>query len=83
VRDSAYQQLLADRNPQATDDYSLHTTGWSFDIARDYESDSQAEAFQFALDRLQVLALIDYAFEPDAIHITVSNELGPLLSGGS
>ena len=83
VRDSAYQQLLAERNPQATDDYSLHTTGWSFDIARDYESDAQAEAFQFALDRLQVLALIDYAFEPTAIHITVSNELGPLISGGS
>jgi Transglycosylase SLT domain len=79
VRDQAYQDLLADRNPQATDDYSLHTTGWSFDIARDYESGAQAEAFQFALDRVQVLALIDYAYEPGAIHITVSDEVGPLL----
>jgi hypothetical protein len=81
VRDQAYQDLLVDRNPQATDDYSLHTTGWSFDIARDYESDAQAEAFQFALDRLQALALIDYAYEPGAIHITVSDEVGPLLRG--
>jgi soluble lytic murein transglycosylase-like protein len=79
VRDNSYQDLLAGHNPQATDDFSLHTTGWSFDIARDYESGDQAEAFQFALDRLQALALIDYAVEPGAIHVTVSNEVGPLL----
>jgi soluble lytic murein transglycosylase-like protein len=79
VRDNSYQDLLAGHNPQATDGYSLHTTGWSFDIARDYESDAQAEAFQFALDRLQVLALIDYAYEPGAIHVTVSREVGPLV----
>ena len=42
VRDGSYQDALTQRNPQATDDYSLHTTGWSFDIARDYESDAQA-----------------------------------------
>jgi hypothetical protein len=81
VRDGSYQEQLVDKNPQATDNYSLHTTGWSFDIARDYESDAHAEAFQFALDRLQALALIDYAFEPGAIHITVSDEVGPLLRG--
>ena len=81
VRDGSYQSLLTERNPQATDDYSLHTTGWSFDIARDYESDAQAQAFQFALDRLQALALIDYAVEPGAIHVTVSSEIGPLLRG--
>ena len=79
VRDGSYQELLAERNPEATDDYSLHTTGWSFDVARDYESDAQAKAFQFALDRLQVLALLDYAYEPGAIHVTVSDEVGPLL----
>jgi hypothetical protein len=81
VRDGSYQELLTQHNPQATDSYSLHTTGWSFDIARDYESDAQGEAFQFALDRLQALAVIDYAYEPGAIHITVSNEIGPLLRG--
>jgi hypothetical protein len=81
VRDGSYQELLTQHNAQATDNYSLHTTGWSFDIARDYESDAQGEAFQFALDRLQALAVIDYAYEPGAIHITVSNEIGPLLRG--
>jgi hypothetical protein len=79
VRDGAYQELLADRNPSATDGYSLHTTGWSFDVARRYESDAQGAAFQFVLDRLQALALIDYAVEPEVIHITVSNEVGPLI----
>lgn len=72
VRDRAYQDLLAAGNPEATDAYSLHTTGYSFDVLRDYESDLQAAAFQFALDRLQALAVIDYAVEPRAIHVTVS-----------
>jgi hypothetical protein len=79
VRDGVYQELLADRNPNATDGYSLHTTGWSFDVARSYESDEQGAVFQFVLDRLQALALIDYAVEPDVIHITVSSQVGPLV----
>ena len=62
-------------NPEATSEYSLHTTGWSFDIRREYASKRQAVAFQHVLDRLSALALIDYATEPGAIHITVS-ELG-------
>jgi hypothetical protein len=81
VRDSAYQDLLRSTNPEATDEYSLHTTGWSFDILRRYESDAQAAGFQFVLDRLQALAVIDYAVEPAAIHVTVS-ELGSELIPG-
>jgi len=73
VRDQTYQDLLEASNPEATHAYSLHTTGYSFDILRDYESDEQAAAFQFMLDRLQALAVIDYAVEPRAIHVTVSN----------
>ena len=73
VRDSAYQELLAAGNPEATDNYSLHTTGYSFDVLRDYENDEQAGALQFMLDRLQALAVIDYAVEPRAIHVTVSD----------
>ena len=61
---------------RATDAYSLHTTGWSFDILRDYDSEEHAAAFQFVLDRLQALAVIDYAVEPSAIHVTVSGEAG-------
>jgi hypothetical protein len=75
VRDREYQELLVGSNPEATDEYSLHTTGWSFDVLREYENGSQAATFQYVLDRLSALAVIDYAVEPAAIHITVS-ELG-------
>ena len=34
VRDSRYQRVLAARNIEATRNFSLHTTGWAFDIAR-------------------------------------------------
>jgi hypothetical protein len=78
-RDQQYQDELVGINGEATGAYSLHTTGYSFDILRDYSSDRQAEAFQFMLDRLRALDVIDYAVEPEAIHITVSNEAAPLL----
>jgi hypothetical protein len=81
VRDREYQRQLGDQNPEATDAYSLHTTGWSFDVLREYESGSQAESFQFVLDRLQALGVIDYAVEPDAIHVTVSNRTESLTGG--
>lgn len=79
VRDAEYQELLGASNPEATDRYSLHTTGWSFDVARDYASGAQAQAFQFALDRLTALNLIAYAREPGAIHVTVSEDAQALI----
>jgi uncharacterized protein YozE (UPF0346 family) len=79
VRDREYQDLLVGRNPEATSEYSLHTTGWSFDVLRKYEDKRQAEAFQYALDRLRALSVIDYAYEPAAIHITVSAAAAPLV----
>jgi hypothetical protein len=79
VRDVAYQQELMRRNRQATRNFSLHTTGWSFDIARIYESRRQALAFQFVLDRLQVLNAIAWVREPGAIHVTVSADARSLL----
>jgi soluble lytic murein transglycosylase-like protein len=75
VRDREYQELLIGSNPEATAEYSLHTTGWSFDILRSYDNSRQARAVQHVIDRLSSLAIIDYAIEPGAIHITVS-ELG-------
>ena len=60
--------------------FSCAYHGWSFDIEHKYASDRQAEAFQFMLDRLRALDVIDYAYEPDAIHVTVSNEAAPLLN---
>ncbi|MEA2405114.1 MAG: hypothetical protein QOE08_1761, partial [Thermoleophilaceae bacterium] len=74
VRDRAYQRLLLRTNSEATHAYSLHTTGYSFDIERTYRSRRQAVAFQFMLDRLTALNLIAWAPEPRAIHVTVSSE---------
>ncbi|MDP1846383.1 MAG: transglycosylase SLT domain-containing protein [Solirubrobacteraceae bacterium] len=74
VRDRAYQRLLLRRNREATPNYSLHTTGWSFDILRTYASRAQALAFEFMLGRLQSHNLIAWVREPAAIHVTVSAE---------
>jgi hypothetical protein len=82
VRDERYQRLLVTRNREATRNYSLHTTGWAFDVGRTYRSRRQALAFQFVLDRLQVLDVIAWVREPTAIHVTVSRDaesLEPLL----
>ena len=85
VRDVQYQRLVAANNIEATHGYSLHSTGFTFDIRRRYSSHAQAEAFQFMLDRLQALNLIAWVREPQAIHVTVSSGalvLEPLLPGG-
>jgi hypothetical protein len=79
VRDEEYQRRLARGNGEATRNYSLHTTGWAFDVARDYRSRRQALAFQFVLDRLQVLNVIAWVREPRAIHITASAHAEALL----
>ena len=79
VRDDAYQQLLRDGNPEATDGYSLHTTGYAFDIRRKYESGAQAQAFQFELDDLTARGLIAWVREPAAIHVTVASEAKDLV----
>src|SRR4051794_6311512 len=72
VRDERYQRVLEAENIQATRNFSLHTTGWAFDISRAYRSHAQALAFQFMLDRLTALNMIAWVREPGAIHITVA-----------
>ena len=79
VRDTRYQRVLASENIEATHAYSLHTTGYTFDIERDYASGRQARAFQFLLDRLTALDLIAWVREPAAIHITVAARAGQAL----
>ena len=69
VRDDRYQRLLAAHDVEATHAYSLHTTGFAFDIARTYVSRAQALAFQFILAR----GLIAWVREPGAIHVTVAS----------
>ncbi|HTN25698.1 MAG TPA: hypothetical protein VL120_17045 [Solirubrobacteraceae bacterium] len=87
VRDQRYQRLLlASGNGEATRNFSLHTTGWAFDILRSYRSRAQALAFEFMLGRLQSEDLIAWVREPAAIHVTVSASakslLGVLRGGG-
>ena len=79
VRDQSYQQLLTTSNPEATRGYSLHTTGYAFDIRRRYQSQAQANAFQFLLDDLRTRGLIAWVREPGAIHITVSSAASALV----
>lgn len=79
VRDQRYQGVLLRRNAEATAGYSLHTTGWAFDVLRRYRSRDQAQAFQFLLDRLTALDVIAWVREPAAIHITVGPRAEALL----
>jgi hypothetical protein len=79
VRDDAYQRRLVRGNREATRNFSLHTTGWAFDVLRRYKSREHALAFQFQLDRLQALNLIAWVREPAAIHVTVSADAKALL----
>ncbi len=78
VRDTSYQQLLARSDPEATHAYSLHTTGYAFDVSRRYASPAQARALQFWLDRLQALNLIAWVREPTVIHITAAADASRL-----
>jgi hypothetical protein len=79
VRDDTYQHLLGATNPEASQNYSLHTTGYTFDILRRYGSRTQAAVFQYELERLQARGLIAWLREPKAIHITVSPEAKTLV----
>jgi hypothetical protein len=74
VRDQRYQRVLTRVNVNATRAYSMHTTGYAFDIARNYSSRRQAAAFQFVLDRLAAVGAIAYIHEYAAIHIAVASD---------
>lgn len=78
VRDERYQAELVQGNREATRNYSLHTTGWAFDVGRTYRTRDQALAFQFILDRLQILDVVAWVREPGAIHVTASEDAGVL-----
>jgi hypothetical protein len=74
VRDNRYQRVLMHVNANAARSYSLHTTGYAFDIARAYASDRQGRAFQRVLDRLVAANAIAYIRETGAIHIAVASD---------
>jgi hypothetical protein len=79
ARDEQYQRVLAEHDIEATHNYSVHTTGYAFDVSRRYVSHRQALAFQFMLDRLTALNVIAWVREPAAIHITVGPRARALL----
>ena len=74
VRDNRYQRVLQHVNANAAHSYSLHTTGYAFDIARAYGSGRQARAFQYVLDRLVAANAIAYIRESEAMHIAVAKD---------
>jgi hypothetical protein len=74
IRDDRYQRLLMRVNANAARTYSMHTTGYAFDIARSYTSARQAAAFQFVLDRLSAAGAIAYIRESAAIHVAVASD---------
>lgn len=73
VRDLKYQNALKRVNENAARSYSLHTTGYAFDLARSYQNSRQAAALQFVLDRLEALNVIAYIKESEAIHVAVAS----------
>jgi uncharacterized protein YcbK (DUF882 family) len=74
LRDNRYQRVLLRVNSNAARTYSIHTTGYAFDIARVYSTNAQAAAFQFLLERLQAVNAIAYIREGAAIHIAVASD---------
>jgi soluble lytic murein transglycosylase-like protein len=79
VRDDMYQRKLMHVNANAARSYSIHTTGYAFDIARAYSSPRQAAAFEYVLERLEALNVIAYIREAAAIHIAVASRVSPEL----
>jgi hypothetical protein len=56
--------------------------GWTFRVSRTYASRRQALAFQYVLDRLQVLNVIAWSRSSRSIHVTAARDaevLEPLL----
>jgi hypothetical protein len=82
VRDRKYEDLL----PFGVDSSgTLHTSGFSFDIRRNYGTHARAEAVQFMLDRLTAMNLVAWIRLPGVLHVTASGDaigLGPWLAAG-
>jgi soluble lytic murein transglycosylase-like protein len=80
LRDLRYQRVLMRVNANAARSYSIHTTGYAFDVARAYASPAQAAAFEFVLDRLVAVNAIAYIRESGAIHVAVASDAAAKLA---
>ena len=74
IRDQRYQRRLTKVNPVATKAYSMHTTGYAFDILRSFSSVAEKRAFFRILQRLQAVNAIAYIPEFAAMHIAVASD---------
>jgi len=82
ARDEAYGRRLAAKGQDRGEPppaVSPHSSGFSFDIARDYASPREGRAFAFVLERLRALRVIDYAYEDEEIHVTAGEDAEQLL----
>jgi hypothetical protein len=79
VRDLKYQRALVGVNSQATRAFSLHTTGFAVDVLRKFRNRRQERAFVAVLERLRAHNVIDFVYEPAAIHFTVGPEAEKML----
>ncbi|GIU94144.1 MAG: hypothetical protein KatS3mg012_0601 [Gaiellaceae bacterium] len=70
--DEASAGSLPKSTPDRATHASIHATGYSFDVRRRYGSGTQAEAFQWTLERLGALGLIAWSRDDALIHVTVS-----------
>jgi hypothetical protein len=73
-RDRAYQRALLKSNSQATSAFSLHTTGYAVDVGLNFRTPRERRAFVSVLERLRSLNVIDWVYEPTAVHFTVGPE---------
>jgi hypothetical protein len=74
VRDLKYQRALIGVNSQATRAFSLHTTGFAVDVSRNFRNRREERAFIAVLERLRAHDVLDFVYEPAAIHFTVGPE---------
>lgn len=79
VRDLRYQDALVGVNSQATRAFSLHTTGYAVDVSRNFRNTREQRAFVAVLERLRAHNVLDFVYEPGAIHFTVGPEAKVLL----
>ena len=87
LRRSAPRSTRAPRCARSPDAPALRVTGaddggWTFRVSRRYASASQALAFQYVLDRLQVLNVIAWSRSARSIRVTAARDakvLEPLL----
>jgi hypothetical protein len=79
VRDLKYQRALLGINSQATRGFSLHTTGYAVDVSRNFRTAAEGRAFVSVLERLRAHDMVDFVYEPGAIHFTVGPEAKVML----